>query len=194
MRVVPPAELERRAKWSANCGVCGVAFGWAKNGDKAKFCSRVCAGKNNGTTKNRPIEKIKKYECRNCKNEFLSYYKSRTYCSMRCTADYRHKNGQPMRYSARLDNNHREIVNALIDFGVSVLECHTIGRGFPDLIIGYCGITTLMEIKNPKTQYGRAGLNKNQRKWQENWKGGPIAVVYDIDGAIRVAKTMKGNE
>lgn len=97
-----------------------------------------------------------------------------------------------MKRVARKDDNHNEIVDALKLHGVSVIDTSSMGGGFPDLICGFAGKTLLMEIKNPKTYYGRKGLNKNQARWKDAWIGGPYAVVDSAAAAIRAVEALKG--
>lgn len=92
----------------------------------------------------------------------------------------------PKGYGCRKDDNHNEIVNALKQAGAYVLDMSHVGSGFPDLIIGFRSETILMEIKNPKTAYGRKGLNKNQLKWKESWTGGAYCVVDGVESALRM--------
>ena len=95
-----------------------------------------------------------------------------------------------MKYGAKKDANHSEIVDALKTHGASVIDMSHVGQGFPDLIVGFSGQTLLMEIKNPKTAYGKRGLNKNQTRWRENWIGGPYAVVSSVDGALAAINAL----
>ncbi len=84
------------------------------------------------------------------------------------------------KYGAKKDANHAEIVAALRKCGVGVFDASDIGRGFPDLICGHRQLTHLVEIKNEKTPYGRAGLNEKQKKWARKWTGGPVYVIKNI--------------
>ena len=90
----------------------------------------------------------------------------------------------PKGYGSRKDDNHKEIVEALTKAGAYVLDMSHVGRGFPDLIVGFQSKTFLMEIKNPKTSYGRKGLNTNQLKWKESWTGGSYFVVDSIESGL----------
>lgn len=99
--------------------------------------------------------------------------------------------GAIMRYGAKKDANHDEIVDALKAVGVSVIDMSHVGKGFPDLIIGFRSETILVEIKNPKTAYGKKGLNKNQQKWKEQWIGGPYCVVDSVEAALRMIGVVK---
>lgn len=90
-----------------------------------------------------------------------------------------------MKYGAKKDANHNDVVSALEKAGASVLDMSAIGGGFPDLVCGFRGVTLLMEVKNPKTAYGRRGLNKNQIRWQQTWCGGPVSLVDGPESALR---------
>lgn len=100
----------------------------------------------------------------------------------------------PRGYASRVDNNHKEIVDALRKAGASIIDTAKLGGGLPDLIVGFAGKTFLVEVKNLKTQYGRAGLNKNQQKWLKEWTGGPFAMVTDIESALRAIGAKKQEE
>jgi len=183
-KYITPNELFRRQNWSKVCGSCGITFGWKKTGDKAKYCSNVCAGKANGSiSTNR--DKLNSYTCFECNKEFFAYHKNRKFCSKTCANESWSKN-MPKGYGSRKDDNHKEIVEALTKAGAYVLDMSHVGRGFPDLIIGFQSKTILMEIKNPKTSYGRKGLNKNQLKWKESWTGGAYCVADSIEAALRM--------
>jgi hypothetical protein len=188
-KLITPNELFRRQNWSRACGSCGLVFGWKKTGDKAKYCSVVCAGRGNGSiSTNR--NKLNKYNCFECKTDFSSYYKNRKYCSKKCANDGWSKN-MPRGYACKKDANHSEIVDILTKIGASVIDMSNVGKGFPDLIVGFQSKTILMEIKNPKTAYGKKGLNKNQVKWKEEWTGGVYCVVDSPDAALRMIGVIK---
>lgn len=84
-----------------------------------------------------------------------------------------------MRYAARVDANHKEIADALLEIGRSVLSLHRLGQDAPDLLVGNGETNTLLEIK---TESGK--LTKGQKEFFEKWRG-PKAVVRTIDEAIK---------
>ena len=55
-----------------------------------------------------------------------------------------------MRRNAKVDANHFEIVAAFRKLGASVLSLANLGRGVPDLLVAWCGVTMLVEVKAPK--------------------------------------------
>lgn len=66
----------------------------------------------------------------------------------------------------KVDSNQKEIVNYLCKRGCSILYLHTLGRGAPDLCVGYKGFNILVEVKSEK-----GDLNKLQQEWVDLWNG-----------------------
>lgn len=85
-----------------------------------------------------------------------------------------------MRRKAKIDANHTEIVRALRKVGCSVLSLATLGRGAPDLLIGYKRRNVLVEIKRP-----RGKLNSQQEGFKDSWKG-ELCVVRSVDEALLI--------
>ena len=83
------------------------------------------------------------------------------------------------RLAHRTDANHAQIARAFSDLGCSVFSTHTVGDGFPDLVVGCNGVTLLVEIK---TETG--DLTLAQRKFITNWQGNPVHIVCDTDDAV----------
>lgn len=94
-----------------------------------------------------------------------------------------------MTYARRVDDNHAEIVAALRKIGCSIIDISELGGGAPDLIVGYRGVWYVLEIKNPQTQYGRKGFNKNQKAWIAEVAG--RAPVYIITSALEAISFMQ---
>ena len=80
------------------------------------------------------------------------------------------------------DANQAEIVKALESVGASVLDLADVGRGCPDLLVGYAGREWLMEIK---TQHGE--LLPDQVDFIRTWHGA-VHVVRSIDEALAVIR------
>lgn len=85
-----------------------------------------------------------------------------------------------MRRAARIDNNQSEIIERLRAIGCSVIPLHTIGRGCPDLLIGYEGVNILIEVKSEKGK-----LTADQVEFHSRWRGA-IAVARSADEAIAI--------
>ena len=55
-----------------------------------------------------------------------------------------------MRRNAKVDANHAEVVEEFRKLGASVLSLAMLGKGVPDLLVSWCGVTMLVEVKAPK--------------------------------------------
>ncbi len=53
-----------------------------------------------------------------------------------------------MRRAAKIDRNHVEIVAALRGVGASVQDLAAVGKGCPDLLVGYRGQNYVIEVKS----------------------------------------------
>ena len=97
-----------------------------------------------------------------------------------------------MSYGAKKDANHKEVIGALEAGGACVLDLSTLGYGAPDLFF-WCGWAWhAAEIKNPKTSYGRRGLNKMQREWAERWKGAvEVLILRSGEEAIQTLNRLR---
>lgn len=95
-----------------------------------------------------------------------------------------------LRYAARkVDANQAVIVDTLRKLGASVISLHDAGSGIPDLLVGFRGVTKLIEVKNPDT---KGKLNERQLHWHAVWRGDPVAVVYTVDDVIALFPALPG--
>lgn len=91
-----------------------------------------------------------------------------------------------MRTAARVDANQAEIVDALRRVGATVCLLHQVGKGCPDLLVGYCDTFTgetrnyLLEIK---TATGK--LTPDEAEFHNEWNG-QVAVVRSVENALSV--------
>ena len=77
----------------------------------------------------------------------------------------------------RIALNHRAIVRALRDIpGVTVFSLADLGKGVPDLCLGFRGLTILIEVKGPKGK-----VNPSQEAWHDRWTGSPVVVIRSTD-------------
>ena len=89
-----------------------------------------------------------------------------------------------MRRAARVDENLTAIVAAYRKMGCSV---HVL-NGVVDLIIGFGGLSDLVEIKNPERAWVYTAAQKQFRRF---WTGG-IRLVQTVDDvAIHVSELRK---
>lgn len=97
-----------------------------------------------------------------------------------------------MRYAARVDDNHSEIVRALERIGVYVIDCSHVGSGFPDLLCAYRGRWTLIEVKDGAKSPSRRKLTPAQTIFHAEAmaKGCKVHVAESVDDAIRLLTSI----
>ena len=93
--------------------------------------------------------------------------------------------------AAKIDANQEKVVDALRAAGATVQTLATVGKGVPDLLVGYQGKTLLLEVKDGRKPPSARKLTQDQLKWHGAWRGGPLAVVDGPDAALRMLGVMK---
>jgi hypothetical protein len=97
------------------------------------------------------------------------------------------KRGMSMaRRAAKRDASEPEIVATLEQCGFTVFRLHE-----PvDLLVGFRGVSHLVECKTGTTGYGK-GLNENQQAFSDAWRGSKVVVLHSgqdaQDWAVAVA-------
>jgi Holliday junction resolvase len=81
---------------------------------------------------------------------------------------------------SRTDGNQKEIVAALRKAGATVQDLHTVGKGCPDLLVGYQGINYLIEVKTADGE-----LTNDEIKWGVKWNGSAV-IVRNIEQALKL--------
>jgi len=80
----------------------------------------------------------------------------------------------------RVDCNQKDIVHALKTFGATVVDLSGVGKGCPDLLVGFRNKTYLIEVKRDS----KAKFTSQQLQFNESWLGGIIARIETVDEAI----------
>jgi len=98
------------------------------------------------------------------------------------------------RAAASLDRNQAALVEYLSKHGVTVetrlAEC---GGGVPDLLLGYCGVDRLAEVKNPERYGQQRNLRKSQQAWVDQWAESTpflLRTTADCDAAMADMRRM----
>lgn len=81
-----------------------------------------------------------------------------------------------MRRKSRTDSNQKELVNFAKDHGATVAHLHTLGKGIPDILIGYQGRNYLVEIKSEDGK-----LTSDEEVFFNNWRGDAAVVATKKD-------------
>ena len=83
--------------------------------------------------------------------------------------------------AARVDANHKAIVEALRRAGCAVLSLAAVGQGVPDLLVYVRGRLWLLEIKDGEKAPSRRKLTEAQERFRQVW---PVELVESVDEAL----------
>lgn len=95
-----------------------------------------------------------------------------------------------MRRAAKIDANQEQVVQVLRAAGATVQSLAAVGKGVPDLLVGFQGQTVLLEVKDGKKSPSQRKLTEDQLAWHGAWRGGALAVVDGPEAALRVLKVI----
>ena len=87
----------------------------------------------------------------------------------------------------RKDRTHGPLALRFEQHGCSVLTLPASVPGLPDLLVGCARANHLVELKDPESRYGRAGLSVAQQEFADTWRGEPVAVAStgaDVDALV----------
>jgi len=88
-----------------------------------------------------------------------------------------------VRRAAKVDANQAEIIAALRKIGATVQPLHAVGAGCPDLLVGWRGMNSVLELKDGSKPPSARKLTPDQMKWHAEWQG-HVAVVETVEQAI----------
>jgi len=88
----------------------------------------------------------------------------------------------------RTDANHKQIIDQIrqISFA-SVFSTHELGKGFPDIVVGFRGINYLFEIKDGKKSASQKKLTEAEIKFRNNWMG-QVHIIEKIEDVLEILK------
>jgi len=96
-----------------------------------------------------------------------------------------------MRRAAKIDANQQQVVTALRAAGATVQSLAAVGKGVPDLLVGFQGKTLLMEVKDGSKPPSARELTEDQLIWHGAWRGGPLSVVDGPEAALRALGVLR---
>lgn len=96
-----------------------------------------------------------------------------------------------MRRAAKVDANQEQVVAALRAVGATVQTLAAVGKGVPDLLVGFQGKTLLLEVKDGRRPPSERRLTEDQLTWHGAWRGGPVAIVDGVDAALRALGVLR---
>jgi len=94
-------------------------------------------------------------------------------------------------FAARIDRNQPEIVDALRKVGATVQHLHSVGKGCPDIVVGYQGQNYLIEIKDGEKPPSRRKLTDDEQAFLDTWRG-QIAVANSVKDALQIIGALRG--
>jgi len=94
-----------------------------------------------------------------------------------------------MRRKARIDSNQPQIIEVFRALGASVAPTHTLGQGFPDIVVGWRGINLLVEIKDGDKPPSRRQLTEDEQRWHDEWRGN-VVIVESIADVLALLNKM----
>ena len=95
--------------------------------------------------------------------------------------------------AARVDQNQKDVIAEIRSAlkGCTVTDLSAVGKGMPDIIIGWKNRNWLIEIKNPKQKPSDRKLSDAQVRWHGKWAG-QAHVAHSASEAIAViAETLQ---
>jgi len=96
-----------------------------------------------------------------------------------------------MRRAAKVDANQEQVVTALRAAGATVQSLAAVGKGVPDLLVGFQGKTLLMDVKDGSKPPSARELTEDQLQWHGAWRGGPLSVVDGPEAALRALGVLR---
>ena len=85
----------------------------------------------------------------------------------------------------KTDRNHKQVIDDLRKEGMSVFSTHTIGKGFPDIVVGHNGKNYLFEIKDGAKTRSQTKLTESEREFHNQWKG-QINIILNSNQAKQI--------
>lgn len=83
----------------------------------------------------------------------------------------------------RIDANQPAIVKALRQAGATVQVLSEVGKGCPDILVGFRGDNHLLEIKDGEKIPSKRKLTDDEAQWHDEWRG-RVVVVESIEDAL----------
>ena len=92
--------------------------------------------------------------------------------------------------AGRTDTNQTEIVEVFRSLGCSVHITSNVSHGFPDIVVGVCGLNLLVEIKDGNKIPSQRKLTPDEQKWHDEWRGQKV-IVESVDDVVALVNGIK---
>lgn len=87
--------------------------------------------------------------------------------------------------AAKTDANQKDIVAGLRSIGATVQPLHAVGKGCPDLLVGYRRANYAIEVKDGAKPPSARTLTPDQVEWHGGWAG-QVDIACSLDDALRI--------
>lgn len=94
------------------------------------------------------------------------------------------------RRAAKVDENQNSLVSLWRSMGISVAITSASHDGFPDVVLGYGGLTVLVEIKDGNKPPSKRKLTPDQENFHRDFKGA-ITVIETEKQALELADILR---
>lgn len=95
-----------------------------------------------------------------------------------------------MRRASRVDKNQPQIVSDLRAAGCTVRSLAGVGKGCPDLLVGYARVNYLFEVKDPAQAPSARTLTPLEQEFFDEWRG-QVNKIETAEDALRIMGLMK---
>ena len=85
-----------------------------------------------------------------------------------------------------VDANQPEIVATLRAAGATVQHLHEVGRGCPDILVGFRFQNYLFEIKNPARAWK---ITPDEKVWFSKWRG-QVNIIETAEEALLIMRAL----
>lgn len=85
----------------------------------------------------------------------------------------------------RVDENQAQLVKQIRRLGITVVHLHTIGKGCPDLLLGYRNKNFLIELKDSLKSPSKKKLTADEKEFFDTWRG-QVDKCETIDDILKV--------
>jgi hypothetical protein len=80
----------------------------------------------------------------------------------------------------KVDDNHKQISKEFEALGCTVQSLHIVGKGCPDILVGYKGKNYLFEVKDGTKPNSQKKLTTDEVEFFQSWKG-QVAMIESIE-------------
>ncbi len=87
----------------------------------------------------------------------------------------------------RVDKNQPQIVKDCRALGMTVLHLHEVGKGCPDIAVGWRGKNALIEIKSEGGE-----LTPDEKEFFAMWRG-QRGIAYNVQDVVDIFERMEDN-